>query len=90
MKEKVVYTFSSCINMNVLRLLLHFDLIWFEQECIDLNHRAKCLNYGNKLKCDFAIMSLASKKWLLIFDSIIIALYLIKEGFGCCECQGSG
>ena len=51
----------------------------FEQECIDLNHRGNCLNKGNKNKCDFAIMPLASKEGLLGCES----------SFDCCKCQGS-
>ena len=43
----------------------------FEQECIDLNHKNKCLNKRNKLKWGFVIMSGASKEWLLASDNLI-------------------
>ena len=51
---------------------------WFEQECIDLNHRDKYLNKGNKPKWGFAIISGASKEWLLDSDSLIS-----RHIFGC-------
>ena len=38
------------------------------KDCIDLSHRSKCLNKGNKLKQGFDIMPDASKEWLFCSD----------------------
>ena len=75
--------FSSCNNVNVQHLPLHNRLNWFELECIDLNHRAKCLNKGNKLKWGFA-MSGANKKRLLCSDCLISRHI---SSFDCWECM---
>ena len=38
------------------------------KDCIDLSHRSKCLNKGNKLKQGFDIMPDASKERLFCSD----------------------
>ena len=81
-----VHERKSCVQVSYLYQFecIRFafkpqNLNLFEQECIDLNHRGNCLNKGNKNKCDFAIMPLASKEGLLGCES----------SFDCCKCQGS-
>ena len=61
---------------------VEFEL--FEQECIDLNHRGKCLNKGIKLKWGFAKMSGASKEWFFDSDSFI-SRHIFS--FDCWECM---
>ena len=66
-----MYRFSSFNSECITFAFTQWNLNWFEQECIDLNHRGKSLNKANKLKWSFAIMSGTSKEWLLGSDSLI-------------------